>query len=1240
MPTRNGTFYSIWPVLDGKALNLQWGQIRSNQAELKAIVRNSVQELGSGDELNALRALLGQEYGDLDFRNKFRFFYDASTLEICCQKNTGTVDVPVWTDAWCVRHHDGQFRVVSTGGIYSAAGFYSDDDSLHTIREVAESGTVADTSVRDVSRIFFNADDGFGVAPISSGANRGQPEITFTQPFGKAEAFTKAGKEWQVNHDFGISPVIAQVMDADDRIVIPDKADVSDPNTAYFYFNEPFTGSVYIASGGLGAASLVPRDPFYMVIRHDEQSRAGQTFSPDVDLIFDVLDFYVNVDLDEDAGGAHKSARISLTDNVKSPFKHDVTFQKHVRMDDTLNVENVVTAEAFYLTPGSGGEISKSGNDLLIKAHTGQVVLGSNVRSTGTVEAEAFYTTSGSEVHSLTVKETDGSPSVPNVKIINVNIGGLTDNGNGEVTIDLSTAGLDARFNNVTAEGFYVQGGGELGPTGLEVADGSVATPSISFVGDDDTGLYRPAANELVITLGGAQAVSFKPDSVRVSGIVEAEAFYTKTGGEVALKTDVSPGVFDIVVYGATGDGSTDDAPAIQAAINAAAAAGGGTVYAPTPSVAYKISTEITLKKNIIIEGQHLPSNNITLTPEGTVFLRGADIIMFNMTGTNRITDRLGRSAFRGIHFKDGTNVGNSSLLFCKYTDNMVIENCTFSAPSGNTTNGHMIDVEECWDWVLRNVLFKHYGDTSPTRHAINIFNGEDDNSNFWDFEACRFYNGIGGSAIFFDASGAGSTRNTQFFITRCKFEASDNLAGIYIDGDVSHLFIYSNVFTSGGSKHINVSAASTGWKIVDNLFSLPGDSPTEYISVLGTSVGIHNNNFSSIGAGITRAILVDFDSGGTSINITGNDFFEAVQGTTPLVATTGTLSRLMHIGNNNGDRLDDLATGTVTLQPWGSSRLDTTSAPVTATLPDGGEIGSQKTITMVSGNNEASISVTSHETGSPTSFSFTSVNDKLILVWGGSQWVTVRDKDVIGDAARFNNVTAEGFYVQAGGELGPEGLIVDGGSVAIPGIRFKGDEDTGIATAAAGRLSFVLNGSETLRMDNVGGQRNLLILSAGNAASPSLQFNDSDTGFFRAATDTLSLSVGGSEMVRWSQRDSDPDFVNFKNRVGINLADIVTPPSAELCVTGAAIFTEDIQAEAFYFRSGGEAPQSYVENFSAAVEWQVAHGLNRQSFIAQAYKSIGTMVIPDTIDVSDPNTAYFYFAVEQAGKAVILGVG
>jgi polygalacturonase len=59
-----------------------------------------------------------------------------------------------------------------------------------------------------------------------------------------------------------------------------------------------------------------------------------------------------------------------------------------------------------------------------------------------------------------------------------------------------------------------------------------------------------------------------------------------------------TPGMFDVARYGAVGDGKALDSPAINKAIDAAAAAGGGTVYFPAGTF---LSGSIHLKSNIAL---------------------------------------------------------------------------------------------------------------------------------------------------------------------------------------------------------------------------------------------------------------------------------------------------------------------------------------------------------------------------------------------------------------------------------------------------------------------------------------------------------------------------------------------------------------------------------------------------------------------------------------------------------------
>lgn len=319
MPDRLGNFYSPWPLIDSKALNLQWGEIRSNQAETKAIVRNSIQQLETGvDELNALRSRLGDQYGDLDFSNSYRVIYKEDTQEFCLQVNNGTVAVPEWNDVWCIRRHDGQFQVVSVGGVTSAAGFYGTDEKLFMVADSHSLGTptTEDVTVLHTDRILFDADSGLKVQIIDCGAHSGSPEVTFTAPFGRAQVFETSGEEWVVVHGFNASPVMAQAMDSDDNIVIPDRVDVSDPNITYFYFSSNLVGSAIIATGGTGAASIRPRDPFYLVVRTDILPASTRVLRPNADLVFDHRFFYIEAHEDIPDCRAHPNAFITLLPEI------------------------------------------------------------------------------------------------------------------------------------------------------------------------------------------------------------------------------------------------------------------------------------------------------------------------------------------------------------------------------------------------------------------------------------------------------------------------------------------------------------------------------------------------------------------------------------------------------------------------------------------------------------------------------------------------------------------------------------------------------------------------------------------------------------------------------------------------------------------------------------------------------------------------------------------------------------
>src|SRR6185503_15161687 len=64
------------------------------------------------------------------------------------------------------------------------------------------------------------------------------------------------------------------------------------------------------------------------------------------------------------------------------------------------------------------------------------------------------------------------------------------------------------------------------------------------------------------------------------------------------LRTSELKRVYDVTTFGAKGDGQTLDTPAINKAIETAAAAGGGTVHFPAGTY---LSVSIRLKSNITL---------------------------------------------------------------------------------------------------------------------------------------------------------------------------------------------------------------------------------------------------------------------------------------------------------------------------------------------------------------------------------------------------------------------------------------------------------------------------------------------------------------------------------------------------------------------------------------------------------------------------------------------------------------
>lgn len=162
-----------------------------------------------------------------------------------------------------------------------------------------------------------------------------------------------------------------------------------------------------------------------------------------------------------------------------------------------------------------------------------------------------------------------------------------------------------------------------------------------------------------------------------------------------AAITDLSSAAFNVKMYGAVGDGVTDDKLAIQAALNAASSIGGGTVVFP-PGV-YYVSAPVTVYAGTSLVGAGPAGQQfVDDGTQGSVLLSAADSGIITTDGTDivggnpAVSGRKEFYSFRGLRFKnaDAASAGTNILVDIRYAYNIVFEDCIFDGTSRGGTLG------------------------------------------------------------------------------------------------------------------------------------------------------------------------------------------------------------------------------------------------------------------------------------------------------------------------------------------------------------------------------------------------------------------------------------------------------------------------------------------------------------------------------------------------------------------------
>lgn len=387
------------------------------------------------------------------------------------------------------------------------------------------------------------------------------------------------------------------------------------------------------------------------------------------------------------------------------------------------------------------------------------------------------------------------------------------------VTITASTISAQASDNSFNDSGSgFVSAGFTVGK----------AVKVSGFTGSVANNIYSGVVTAVTagkLTIGGTDGDVIVDDAAGESVTITQWESVRSTAQDVA---DLSGGgtdlgLFNVMAYGATGNGSTDDTTAVQAAIDAAATAGGGVVYFPRGVYVIGGALQDTSRSNAQLL---FPRLDYVDTEQVTIELRGefAPPPIMSVVGSAPIPD--GHSIIKGtLNTASGTAPsligawGPSGTIDSFSNVHVVLRNLTFRMPGNpqltacNLQNVASVDVDrvvvDCGGYYVQGLTepttAASYGMRLPANH-----NGA--NTRIGTVDVIGFYNGY----LFGE-----HTLGEHVKAWGCK------VAFVFVAADHASYFSRmmavhcEKVLTATGEHYVdigqlNIEHATTGWWITD----------------------------------------------------------------------------------------------------------------------------------------------------------------------------------------------------------------------------------------------------------------------------------------------------------------------------------------------------------------------------------------------------------------------------------------
>jgi len=324
-----------------------------------------------------------------------------------------------------------------------------------------------------------------------------------------------------------------------------------------------------------------------------------------------------------------------------------------------------------------------------------------------------------------------------------------------------------------------------------------------------------------------------------------------------------SPGTFyNVLDFGATGDGTTDDTAAIQAAITAieSATPSGGTVYFPNPSVNYQVTTLTVLADGVRLLGESALTTKIigTALTGHVIHVRGDRVQVEELT----IGATAGRKAVAATPYNDTSpETGKHGILF---------QAVSATIPVIHSRVRNVIVLDQPDDGVIlinpQNAALDSINSKTNGRFGFHLNRGQASTEN------------TAGSLL--DSCVADGNVDTGIFLRRLS-------SSIVNAARVENSSASPQILISGGYENSVVSAA-----IVPGVFQNPGIGirlfSTTHSSIIGGS--IHNMK-TPIQLNTARGSLVQFPRINNNVLEEADQVVDIETGSTGIVLMLGPLS-------------------------------------------------------------------------------------------------------------------------------------------------------------------------------------------------------------------------------------------------------------------------------------------------------------------------------------------------------------